>query len=57
MYIKISINKDCITLFDLSLGILNKKKPSITDLIPEFNLHLKEFQAKGGFEIHIDIGN
>ncbi|KAL4426928.1 hypothetical protein ABPG74_012928 [Tetrahymena malaccensis] len=53
----VNITSNCITLFDLSLGILNKKKPCITDLIPEFSLHTKEFQAKGGYDIHIDIGN
>ncbi len=35
--IKFNSKIDCISLFDLSLGILNKKKPNILELIPEFN--------------------
>ncbi|EGR30970.1 hypothetical protein IMG5_119850 [Ichthyophthirius multifiliis] len=48
-----NITPNCISLFELSLGILNKKKPSIIDLIPEFNELLPLLKQKGGHNIQL----
>lgn len=53
----LNITANCISLFDLTLGILSKKKPSMSDFVPDFGQSIKEFSQKGGATTRIEHEN